>query len=410
MTFYEELGVSPDAPSESIREAYRNLARLLHPDSQMDPVLKESAESQMKRINQMYGVLSDPEKRRRYDMELAEPMDRQAPIIIQTPPPAARFESNHHGTLVWLAATGICAVFIIWLASRETSSPAVYPLPPSTSQSGGASMPSGSGSPASGSSGSALAKAAAALLPRSTTERARDEEIVWLRGQLAIAYADKDRLLKQIAAMEAEHKYQPATVAESHQQIHNAQVASSNAQAPVPTPITAPPPDLQITVPVMPSGPVAPPAPKAGAVPVSAPGPAKTEVASNEVSEKKPQRLLWSGSWTYNNPHTENKNKALFPPEFIEANLSEDNGHIRGQYHARFKVPNRKISPDVDFRFEGKVSGTAGQFYWTGAGGAKGKVQLRFVSENAIEVVWAATNLGSSMGLASGTAVLSKKN
>ena len=42
MNFYEELGVPPDAPLAAIRDAYRNVARLLHPDAQTDPVLKES--------------------------------------------------------------------------------------------------------------------------------------------------------------------------------------------------------------------------------------------------------------------------------------------------------------------------------------------------------------------------------
>ena len=66
MTFYEELGVPPDASVDAIREAYRNVARLLHPDAQTNPVLKESAEVQMKRINQVYETLAEPERRRRY--------------------------------------------------------------------------------------------------------------------------------------------------------------------------------------------------------------------------------------------------------------------------------------------------------------------------------------------------------
>src|ERR1700683_5626523 len=105
MTFYEELGVPPDAPSDTIREAYRSVARLLHPDAQTNPVLKESAEAQMKRINHLYDILSDPERRRRYNQELAEPQDRPATIIIQAPRPPEQFERGNSGTYVWLAAT-----------------------------------------------------------------------------------------------------------------------------------------------------------------------------------------------------------------------------------------------------------------------------------------------------------------
>lgn len=130
MTFYEELGVPPDAPLETIRDAYRNVARLLHPDLQTDPVLKESAEAQMKRINHLYGILSDPVRRRRYDQELAQPVERPVPFYVQASPPADQFPRGNNGALVWLAATAVCASFIIWLATRESSSsPAVYPLP-----------------------------------------------------------------------------------------------------------------------------------------------------------------------------------------------------------------------------------------------------------------------------------------
>jgi hypothetical protein len=118
----------------------------------------------------------------------------------------------------------------------------------------------------------------------------------------------------------------------------------------------------------------------------------------------------WSGSWAYHQAHGEKQNKALFPPEYIEAVITEDAGRIRGQYHARFKVGDAGISPDVDFRFEGAVSGPAGRFLWTGTGGARGEVQLRLVSGTNLEIVWSATELGKSMGLASSTALLSRKN
>jgi DnaJ-class molecular chaperone len=62
--YYETLGVSRDAPDDKIKQAYRKLARKYHPD--VNPGDK-SAEEQFKAINEAYEVLSDPEKRKKYD-------------------------------------------------------------------------------------------------------------------------------------------------------------------------------------------------------------------------------------------------------------------------------------------------------------------------------------------------------
>ena len=63
MTYYEELGVYPDAPAEEIRAEYRKQARLVHPDYHSDPRLKERAESRMRLLNEIVSVLGDPARR-----------------------------------------------------------------------------------------------------------------------------------------------------------------------------------------------------------------------------------------------------------------------------------------------------------------------------------------------------------
>jgi curved DNA-binding protein len=62
--YYEILGVSPDAEKKVIKQTYRHLARKYHPD--LNPGNKE-AEEKFKTINEAYQVLSDTEKRKKYD-------------------------------------------------------------------------------------------------------------------------------------------------------------------------------------------------------------------------------------------------------------------------------------------------------------------------------------------------------
>jgi len=59
--YYKTLGVARDADEKTIKSAYRKLARKHHPD-----VNKGSAE-RFKEISEAHTVLSDPEKRKRYD-------------------------------------------------------------------------------------------------------------------------------------------------------------------------------------------------------------------------------------------------------------------------------------------------------------------------------------------------------
>jgi curved DNA-binding protein len=62
--YYDILGVRRDADRDEIRKAYRKLAREYHPDANPDD---PTAEDRFKRINEAYEVLSDEEKRQKYN-------------------------------------------------------------------------------------------------------------------------------------------------------------------------------------------------------------------------------------------------------------------------------------------------------------------------------------------------------
>jgi DnaJ-class molecular chaperone len=83
--YYDVLGVSRSATADEIKKAYRKLARKHHPD--VNPGDNDAAE-RFKQINEAYEVLSDPDKRKRYDA-LGENWRAGADF---TPPPGARVE------------------------------------------------------------------------------------------------------------------------------------------------------------------------------------------------------------------------------------------------------------------------------------------------------------------------------
>lgn len=70
--FYSVLGLARNATEEQIRQRFRELARMRHPD-RFQGALKEAAELEFQEITQAFNVLSDGERRRQHDVELTRP-------------------------------------------------------------------------------------------------------------------------------------------------------------------------------------------------------------------------------------------------------------------------------------------------------------------------------------------------
>ena len=76
MNYYVVLGIAEDADEERIRSAFRALARRYHPD-----VGAGSSPVEFQRAREAYETLVDPERRRRYDLQLRSA--RAVPIVVR---------------------------------------------------------------------------------------------------------------------------------------------------------------------------------------------------------------------------------------------------------------------------------------------------------------------------------------
>ena len=92
-----------------------------------------------------------------------------------------------------------------------------------------------------------------------------------------------------------------------------------------------------------------------------------------------------AGIWFYAKPlqaedTPEDKVKASYQPDRIEARIAERDGKIYGQYRARFHIADPVVSPEVSFAFAGTLgAGPQFTFPWTGDGGAKGELALQVI-------------------------------
>ena len=118
---YEVLGVDPQATSQQIREAYRRLARLHHPDRVGSAAGGSDA---MHAINEAYRVLNDPGRRALYDSSLGATPDPSAspPSSRSAPATSTPREFFEPARVPWrgLALAGTIAIAGIFVVAQFT--------------------------------------------------------------------------------------------------------------------------------------------------------------------------------------------------------------------------------------------------------------------------------------------------
>jgi len=327
MDYYEELGIEPSASADEIRQVYKHLARLLHPDHCGDEPGRRLADLQMKRLNGMLQVLTNPVDRESYDRSL----------FSSTPALSGPPESSD-----WNAPQWVWPVLAAMLLAGMLSLLIRTPRPVDKAARG---HEAAAGQVAS----SPPPKASRA---RSYKPRAREP-------------ARDDSKLEGLPADHAPARARGPTGGRS-----------------VPGPVFEEPAPVRTTAPPV-------------ANPVAAPSQA-------------PANPSMAGSWLFV-PTPDTKSAGLYPPEYIELRVMEEAGVLRGRYRARYRVADKAISPTVAFEFEGRGSNDQARLPWTGAGGAKGEVTMRFLESGTLEVTWEANRMGAELGLISGTATLVRR-
>lgn len=355
ITFYEEIGVAPGASPEEIRNAFRALVRLFHPDHQTDPLLKDIAEKQMRKLNRVYAVLSDPERRRRYD----EVLDGEYKPTIVVGPVFKSGLRQFLGRAGSFAAIVLSAGLLIWLTPESTLGPQSFTRD-QTARDQYAPPPYTPVSPS----------AAAAI--------DQGRLIASLRSDLRAVTLERSVAIREL------------------NRLRGTELESPSADSATPGELQ---PEAEVRLPAiamteLPSGAKLPP------------------FADATLPQTgNPAALSLAGVWFYAKPPQaeDSKERAVNQPEHIEARISEQNGKIYGRYRARFRVADRVVSPDVNFAFTGTLgAGPQFNFPWTGAGGAKGELALQVISANSLRIEWHATEQGAQQGPDAGAAVLTR--
>jgi hypothetical protein len=371
MDYYEELGLKRTATVQEIRQAYKVLARLVHPDVQANEPVRGMAERQMKRLNEILATLTNEQARREYDAGLGNA------VVLSgggSDPGAARgmewrlTEAQLVAMPEWVRslaenwfwiALGVVVVGVgIWYAAQV--------------------------GPGDGAAGRVVQDKAQMVGARPANHReVKPADLKTARGNRG-------------------PKGRPAAAVK-----RPAQAGSKESPAASPS-VVAAPPEAPTEAPAA-SVQAVTSAPESGALTASAPARERIETAaSTPAVAVKPHESLFAGNWLYLPDPSDKIAPGVYPATYAELLLGEDRGgRLRGRYRAEYRVVDQPVSPEVTFEMEGDApEGVSAHFRWTSADGAKGDADLALAGPNVLKMTWWTTAFGRHTILASGTSRL----
>jgi curved DNA-binding protein CbpA len=416
--------LSPNATAEDIRRAHRTLTKLMHPDAQTDESVRRLAEMQMRRLNLIVDTLTDEEKRKHYDREIKQPaLERPS-----TANYAATMQGGEgtSGPLIAIHKIWKAVPWWVWSTAGALilTSAAVYfwadNLGSSFNNRTMAYVPS--------SDGQAVSKAPPRE-PRRDTSQTTDSPQTTDSSQKSDGTSSNNKLddlskRQPVVTQQSEDgketaKELPATQAAQTSSSQSPEGQKQTSRTRTAAPPARSSPSKRVAVPGAPTAPSRqaeearlPSMPIEAALqtppPVVLATPPLSDSQEPEASSPGPTSFALEGDWVYEPEKPELRKAGLFPPTFIELKIYRTSGEWRGVYHARYRVEDRPVDPDVNFLLSG-TDLEAKKFRWESPNGSKGTLRIKRLTDSTIKVEWNTMVYSTQHVLTSGIATLSKR-